>query len=84
MTPYNLLQPSELAEFGLASSDRLAQHLGASLQDHVDELELLYDGNKALTERIADLERTVHELEAHNAYLRGMVAGFQDLAKKKG
>lgn len=74
---YNLMTPSELAEFGLASSDRLTQHLGASLQDHSDELELLYDSNKALTDRIDDLERTVAELEAQNAR-------FADIIKQLG
>lgn len=87
MTHYNLMDPSELAELGLASSDRLAQHLGASLQDHSEELELLYDGNKALTERISDLEdKVVPDLETQVERLRATIAALEDAikAKKKG
>ena len=84
MTPYNLMDPSELAELGLASSDRLAQHLGASLQDHSDELELLYDGNKALTKRISDLEtHVVPDLETQVERLRAIIAALEDAIKAK-
>jgi len=69
MTHFNLMQPSELAELGLASSDRLTQYLGASLQDHVDEIDVLADAHKSALDRIRDLERTVDDLEARNAEL---------------
>ena len=38
MAHYNLMDPSELAELGLASDNPLAQALGASLQDYIEEL----------------------------------------------
>ena len=82
MTHYNLMTPREIAELGTESPDRLAQVLGASLIDHIDELDALTDEYNGALKRIADLEGTVYEREAHNAYLRGMVAGFQHLAKE--
>jgi hypothetical protein len=57
----------DLAECGLESPDRLTRILGASLQDHVDEIDVLADAHKSALDRIRDLERTVDELEAQNA-----------------
>ena len=86
MTHYNLMDPAELAELGLASTDRLTQYLGASLQDHIQELELLHDGNKALTKRISDLEtHVVPDLETQVERLRATIAALEAAlsAKKK-
>jgi len=59
--------PVELAEVGIASNDQLAHVLGASLMDHIDELDALTDEYNGTLKRITDLEGTVAELEAQNA-----------------
>ena len=87
MTHYNLMNPSELAELGLASSDRLAQHLGASLTDHIDELGIFIDAHNDALDRISDLEDyVVPDLETQVERLRATIAALEDAikAKKKG
>ena len=64
MTHYNLMTPREIAELGIESPDRLAQHLGASLIDHIDELDVLTDEHTEALKLISRLERKLDELEA--------------------
>ena len=64
MTHYNLMIPREIAELGTESHDRLAQHLGASLIDHIDELDVLTDEHTEALKLISRLERKFDELEA--------------------
>ena len=81
---YNLMDPSELAELGSASDDRLAQYLGASLTDHIAELELLHDGNKELTTCVNNLENhVVPDLETQVERLRATIAALEDAIKAK-
>lgn len=60
---YNLLVPREIAELGIASQDRLAHVLGASLIDHIDELDDLTDAHNDALKLISRLERKLDELE---------------------
>lgn len=62
-THYNLLLPRELAELGIASQDRLAHVLGASLIDHIDELDDLTDAYNDAIKLISRLGRKINELE---------------------
>ena len=62
-THYNLLLPREIAELGIASQDRLAHVLGASLIDHIDELDDLTDAHNDALKLISRLERKLDELE---------------------
>ena len=64
MTHYNLMTPREIAELGTESPDRLAQVLGASLIDHIDELDVLTDEHTEALKLISRLERKLDELEA--------------------
>jgi len=87
MTHYNLMIPREIAELGTESPDRLAQHLGASLIDHIDELDVLTDEYNGTLKRISDLEtHVVPDLEEQNARLRRTIDALESaiLAKKKG
>lgn len=87
MTHYNLMIPREIAELGIESLDRLAQQLGASLIDHIDELDVLTDEHNAAIKRISDLEtHVVPDLEEQNARLRRTIDALESaiLAKKKG
>jgi hypothetical protein len=62
---FNLWTPNELAEFGIASKDGLAQALGASLEDHIAKLDSVTElliGNLEISVR--DLESVAYELEA--------------------
>tara|TARA_R110000868_G_C10896172_1_gene763967 strand:+ start:41 stop:256 length:216 start_codon:yes stop_codon:yes gene_type:complete len=58
------MTPREIAELGIESPDRLAQHLGASLIDHIDELDVLTDEHTEALKLISRLERKLDELEA--------------------
>lgn len=85
-THYNLLLPREIAELGIASQDRLAHVLGASLIDHIDELDDLTDAHNDAIKRISDLEtHVVPDLETQIERLRAIIAAFEDAlsAKKK-
>lgn len=69
-THYNLLLPREIAELGIASQDRLAHVLGASLIDHIDELDDLTDAhNDALAQVRAYKHQIVPALEMQIAQL---------------
>lgn len=85
-THYNLLLPRELAELGIASQERLAHVLGASLIDHIDELDDLTDAHNDAIKRIRDLEtHVVPDLETQVERLRAIIAALEDAlsAKKK-
>tara|TARA_R110002126_G_scaffold142819_1_gene288845 strand:+ start:93 stop:308 length:216 start_codon:yes stop_codon:yes gene_type:complete len=58
------MTPREIAELGTESPDRLAQVLGASLIDHIDELDVLTDEHTEALKLISRLERKLDELEA--------------------
>lgn len=64
-THYSLLLPREIAELGIASQDRLAHVLGASLIDHIDELDDLTDAHNDLTDAHNDAIKRISDLETH-------------------
>jgi hypothetical protein len=84
MTHYNLMIPREIAEIGTESPDRLAQVLGASLIDHIDELDTLTDAHNDAIDRIRDLENhIVPDLETQVERLRATIAALEDAIKVK-
>jgi hypothetical protein len=82
---YNLLLPRELAERGLDhNASRLEQILGASLIDHIDELDTLTDEHNDALKRISDFEtHVVPDLETQVERLRGTIAALEDAIKAK-
>ena len=79
---FNLWTPNELAEFGITSKDGLAQALGASLADHIAELDSFTD---LLTEAVyltaSNIESVAFELGALAARadtLRDALANIED------
>jgi hypothetical protein len=79
---FNLWTPNELAEFGIASKDGLAQALGASLDDHITKLDSITELLLGKLEPSASsLESVVYELEALAARadtLRDTLANIED------
>jgi len=79
---FNLWTPTELAEFGIASKDGLAQALGASLDDHLTKLDSVTElliGKLELS--ASNLESVAYELEALAARadtLRDTLANIED------
>ena len=87
MTHYDLMDSDELAEIGYYSKDPLAEALGLSLQQYIEESEYLHRREKELSDRVNDLEdKVVPDLETQVERLRATIAALENAikAKKKG
>lgn len=69
-THYALMDSDELAEIGYYSKDPLAEALGLSLQQYIEESEYLHRRNEELSDRVNELtDQVIPALHAQIAQL---------------